>query len=66
MDIADQAQCIEERLRERQVAAARTRGQPRDAADGACRNCGAPVAAGRRWCDADCRDDWTHRSGGRP
>jgi hypothetical protein len=25
---------------------------------GACLWCGEPVETGRRWCDADCRDDW--------
>lgn len=30
------------------------------AATGVCFNCGAPLADGRRWCDADCRDDWDY------
>jgi hypothetical protein len=25
---------------------------------GMCLNCGADVEGDRRWCDADCRDDW--------
>lgn len=25
---------------------------------GHCLNCEAPLPEGRRWCDADCRDDW--------
>ncbi|MEW6772300.1 MAG: hypothetical protein AB1330_13130 [Bacillota bacterium] len=25
---------------------------------GECLSCGAPLKDGRRWCDADCRDDW--------
>ena len=29
-------------------------------ATGVCLWCGAPVAEGRRWCDADCRDDWEY------
>jgi len=28
------------------------------AATGVCLCCGEPVTDGRRWCDADCRDDW--------
>jgi hypothetical protein len=27
-------------------------------ATGFCLNCGEPLSDGRRWCDADCRDDW--------
>lgn len=25
---------------------------------GRCHSCGDRVGEGRRWCDADCRDDW--------
>lgn len=28
------------------------------AATGLCLSCDAPLPDGRRWCDADCRDDW--------
>lgn len=28
---------------------------------GRCFNCNEPVAAGVRWCDADCREDWELR-----
>ena len=28
------------------------------AATGNCLWCDAPVDKGRRWCSADCRDDW--------
>ena len=28
---------------------------------GYCLNCGEPISEqGRRWCNADCRDDWQH------
>lgn len=27
-------------------------------ATGCCLNCGQPVESPRRWCDADCRDQW--------
>lgn len=29
---------------------------------GYCLECGEPLAAGLRWCDADCRDDWEKRN----
>lgn len=28
------------------------------AATGYCLACGVALDGGRRWCDADCRDDW--------
>lgn len=56
MDILDQAAAFEEMDRERALKM-RDRG-PTIAATGECLNCEAPVADGRRWCDADCRDDW--------
>lgn len=30
------------------------------AATGECLYCGEPVAGGRRFCDAECRDAWDH------
>lgn len=27
-------------------------------ANGACHNCGAPLAEGLRWCDRACCEDW--------
>lgn len=27
-------------------------------ATGCCLACGVALEGGRRWCDADCRDDW--------
>jgi uncharacterized OB-fold protein len=33
------------------------------AATGFCLNCGAVVEPPRRWCDADCRDDWQREHG---
>ncbi len=32
---------------------------------GQCHNCGQPTPPAHRWCDADCRDDWQLRTGGR-
>lgn len=34
------------------------REEPQAAATGQCLYCGEPVGPGRRWCDANCRDDW--------
>lgn len=34
---------------------------PKLAAIGECHNCGEPLSAGERFCDADCRDDYQHR-----
>lgn len=36
----------------------RSRAQHGPHATGSCLACGAKVPKGRRWCDADCRDDW--------
>jgi RNA polymerase-binding transcription factor DksA len=30
-------------------------------ATGFCLSCGEPLPDGRRWCNADCRDDWERR-----
>lgn len=32
---------------------------------GMCLNCGAEVDGDRRWCDADCRDQWQQDNRGR-
>lgn len=32
---------------------------------GLCLSCEAPLPEGRRWCDADCRDDWQAGQGAR-
>lgn len=39
------------------IAAAR-RGPKGEAGIGLCLNCGESLPDLRRWCDADCRDDW--------
>lgn len=56
MDIIDQAAAFEERDRELALRM-RDRG-PAAVATGRCLNCSDPIPAPRRWCDADCRDDW--------
>lgn len=30
---------------------------------GACHNCSEALVPGRRFCDAECRDDWGKRTG---
>ncbi len=55
-DDLDRATAWEELHRE---TALRNRARPPAVqATGLCLNCDTPLAAGRRWCDADCRDDW--------
>lgn len=54
-DEMDRAQAQEERMRE---AALMQRRPAAPAATGACLHCDEPLAAGRRWCDVQCRDDW--------
>jgi hypothetical protein len=54
-DLIDLAQAQNERREERALAA-RKPAAPR--ASGFCLNCGEPLPEGRRWCDAECRDDW--------
>lgn len=55
-DILDQAMAVEEL--HRNLALQHRRQGPAIAETGFCLNCEAPVPAGHRWCDADCRDDW--------
>lgn len=57
MDDADRAQIEIEREIARQVARRKRNGpQP----TGLCLWCGMIVTGGRRWCDAECRDEWEH------
>lgn len=60
MDIADQAAEQEDRARQ---AALAHRQKPGPAYTGFCANCGEAVAMTLRWCDADCKEDWTKREG---
>ncbi|MDR3087856.1 MAG: hypothetical protein LBU45_07920 [Azoarcus sp.] len=54
-DIADIAQRKIEMIAAADLAKRKPRGpEP----IGACHYCGEPLQPGRRWCDADCRDDW--------
>jgi hypothetical protein len=56
-DEADRADALIEMVAGCAIAAAR-QALPDAQATGACLWCGDEVSAGRRWCDADCRDDW--------
>lgn len=59
MDDIDNAQ---EQMERDLDTALRLRRPEGPAAIGECLWCGEPLADGRRWCDADCRDDWeAHR-----
>lgn len=52
-DIAD----LERTIALRNAAATAPAAEP----TGACLNCGAKLKRGRRWCDAECREDWEIR-----
>jgi hypothetical protein len=54
MDDAD----ITQERQEKEEELMRRRPRPLIEATGVCLNCEAPLAEGRRWCNADCRDDW--------
>lgn len=55
MDLSDTATLREEQERARALSRTRAEG-PR--ATGTCLFCGLVVTGGRRWCDAECRDEW--------
>lgn len=54
-DIIDQATAVTDLMREIGLQQRKPEG-PRET--GACLHCEEPVPAGRRWCDAECRDQW--------
>lgn len=58
--VDDMATAAEERDRERALKVRRPEGP---APVGVCLNCGEPLPEGQRWCDAECRDDWSAREG---
>ncbi|WP_341674972.1 hypothetical protein [Niveibacterium sp. SC-1] len=60
MDDMDRTQQLCETMLDRQLGAAREY-RPAVQAMGACHNCGECLAEGKRWCDADCRNDWQAR-----
>ena len=62
-DIADLASEREELIRAAALAERKPEGPK---ATGHCLECGHPFAVhkdGRRWCNAECRDDWERRNG---
>lgn len=55
MDEADRA---DHQAEQALLAALRRRLPAGPEATGSCLWCGVEVAAGARWCDRECRDDW--------
>ena len=41
------------------LSLARISTQPEATPTGVCLNCGEPVSELMRWCDTDCRNDWS-------
>lgn len=60
MDEIDRANELEERHTAASIRAARGV-KVAAVPTGACLNCGKRLARNKRWCDADCRDDWQAR-----
>lgn len=58
MDIVDDAELKQERLLEAEIARISAEAHKPIVGTGECWNCGEPVEPGRRWCCADCRDQW--------
>lgn len=56
--MADDADLTQARLERELDGLLRRRRPTAPPACGACLWCEAPLPAGRRWCDADCRDAW--------
>ncbi len=55
----DDADLTQERLeREADLLLAASRKPSGPAPTGFCLHCGEPVLPLRRWCDAECRDEW--------
>jgi hypothetical protein len=59
-DLIDLAQQQQERLQTAREKYGRGLA-PAPEATGFCLNCGNPLTDGRRWCDAECRDDSDRR-----
>lgn len=56
--MADEVDVTAQRLEREMDALLRRRAKAGPGPTGACLWCEAPLSAGRRWCDADCRDAW--------
>jgi hypothetical protein len=61
-DDVDNAQLITEHLLNVALYCSR-RDEPNATATGFCLYCDEPVVSPRRWCDAQCRDDWEKENG---
>jgi len=55
MDQFDRATVLEEQIRELALRHREPSGPP---ATGHCLHCDQPLPEGKRWCDAECRDEW--------
>jgi hypothetical protein len=60
-DIIDQAAALEQQLTDAYIAHARG-ALSNLLATGQCYNCENPLHAPHRFCDAECRDDFEHRT----
>lgn len=60
MDQIDHANDLAEHEREIAIATAASAG-PVAAPTGRCLNCGVRLRKDRRWCNAECREDWEAR-----
>lgn len=65
MDIIDRANDLADEERARLVAAS-SKAPPAAACTGRCLNCAEKVKKGKRWCNAECREDWEARACRRP
>ena len=57
-DECDIANDLADAERERLIAEAQARASCYQPGIGICINCGVDVEGERRWCGAECRDDW--------
>jgi RNA polymerase-binding transcription factor DksA len=58
MDDADRADIQQQRLLDAQIAFTVNEKLVISNESGICWNCGEHIGTERRWCDANCRDDW--------
>ena len=59
MDNLDRSSIEEQRALDRALAVRKPTG-PQSC--GKCLNCFEPLPSEQRWCDADCREDWSKRN----
>lgn len=58
MDIVDDAELKQEMILAAEIQRIHEEANKPIVGTGECWNCGEPVEPGRRWCCADCRDQW--------